>query len=123
MGVVHILCLNHIKEIKSILGISGVEANVYAWRSRKTTPAAQIDLMIDRKDGIINLCEMKYSDEQFVIDQDVEEDFIHKREAFREGVKPDKALHITMISASGVKDTKHKAVAQRIINGEELFLA
>ena len=116
-----IVCLNHINEIKRILGISGVETGIYAWRSKNSTPGVQIDLLIDRKDGIINICEMKYSDREFVIDADTEDDLIHKRDTFRAEVNPDKALHITLISASGVKDNKHKAVAQRIINGDELL--
>ena len=114
-----ILCLNHINEIKKALGISGVETHEYAWRSKKTEPGAQIDLLIDRKDGIINICEMKYSDKEFVITGEEEENLIHKREAFREETNPDKALHITLISVSGVKDNKYKSVAQQIINVED----
>lgn len=116
-----IVCLNHINEIKSVLGISGVETNVYAWRSRDTVPAAQIDLLIDRKDGIINICEMKYTDKEFVIEKEDESELIHKRETFRKEAHPDKALHITLISAAGVKDNKYKAVAQRIICGDEML--
>ena len=116
-----IVCLNHISEIKNILGISGVETGIYAWRSKDTTPAVQIDLLIDRKDGIINMCEMKYTDKEFVIDQEVEADLIHKREAFRTEVCPDKAIHLTLISASGVKANKYRDSVQRIINGDELL--
>lgn len=116
-----ILCLNHIDKIKGILGISGVETGIYAWRSRKTVPGAQIDLLIDRKDGIINICEMKYSDQEFVIDKQTEDALIHKREAFRNEVAPDKALHITLISASGVRDGIYNSVAQRVINGKDFF--
>lgn len=116
-----IVCMNHINEIKNILGISGVETNIYAWRSKDSVPAVQIDLLIDRKDGIINICEIKCSDKEFVIDADIENDLIHKRDAFRLEVNPNKALHITLISASGVKDNKYKSVAQRIICGDELL--
>ena len=116
-----IVCLNHIREIKTALGIAGVETGVYAWRSKKAEPGVQIDLLIDRKDGIINICEMKYSDKEYVIDKKTEEDLIRKTEAFREEVHPDKALHITLISASGVKENQYRSVAQRVINGEELL--
>lgn len=116
-----ILCLNHIKEIKKSLGISGVETKEYAWRSKKTSPGAQIDLLIDRNDGIINICEMKYSDKEYVITKDVESDLIHKRDAFRDEESPNKALHITIISASGVKNNKYMAVAQKIISGEDFL--
>ncbi len=116
-----ILCLNHVNEIKKSLGISGVESNEYAWRSKTSKPAAQIDLLIDRKDGIINICEMKYSDKEFVIDADVEADLVHKREVFREEVNPDKALHLTLVSVSGVKDNKYKGVVSSVITAGDFF--
>ncbi len=50
-------------------GIAGVDTNEYAWRSETSDPGAQIDLLIDRKDGIINLCEMKYTDGAFEVDK------------------------------------------------------
>ena len=57
-----ICCMNHIPEIKAVLGITGVDTMEYAWRSETSDPGAQIGLLIDRKDGVINLCEMKYTD-------------------------------------------------------------
>ena len=64
-------CLWHIEQIKKKLGISGVLTEEYAWRcqpdEKSGTPGAQIDLLIDRADGIIDLCEMKYSDAEFAI--------------------------------------------------------
>ncbi len=116
-----ILCLNHIDRIKSILGISGVETGIYAWRSKNTVPGAQIDLLIDRKDGIVNICEMKCSDSEFVIDKKVGEELVHKREVFRAEAAPDKALHITVISMSGVSEGKYNSVAQSFISGAELI--
>ncbi len=64
---------------------------------------------------------MKYSDDEYVIDKDVEKNLTHKMDTFRTEVNPDKALHITLISASGVKDNQYKSVAQQIINGEDFF--
>lgn len=46
-------------------GIPDVDADVYAWRSEESSPGAQIDLLIERKDGVINLCEMKYADGKY----------------------------------------------------------
>ena len=64
---------------------------------------------------------MKYTDKEFVIEKEDESEMIHKRETFRKEAHPDKALHITLISAAGVKDNKYKAVAQRIICGDEML--
>jgi hypothetical protein len=58
-----ILCLLHIPQIRAALGISGVLTGVYSWKSKVSEPGAQIDLVIERGDQIVNLCEMKYASE------------------------------------------------------------
>ena len=77
------VCFHHVRQIKQALGISGVLSNAYAWKSKKSKPGAQIDLLIDRRDDVINLCEAKYSQEEFAIDAEYEKDLIRKREVFR----------------------------------------
>ena len=116
-----ILCLNHISQIKSALGISGVESMEYSWRSTGPGKGAQIDLLIDRSDNVINVCEMKYSSEPFVIDSGYEGVLTHKLEAFRCETKTKKTLHLTMICASGLERNKHSNVVINVINGDELF--
>jgi len=59
------VCLHHIRQIKKALEIGGVQTSVYSWHSSE----AQIDLIIDRKDQTINLCEMKFSIAPFKIDK------------------------------------------------------
>lgn len=69
------VCLQHISQIKA-LGISGVLSNVYSWRTEadedKGIDKTQIDLLIDRNDGVINLCEMKFSAQEYAITEDEE---------------------------------------------------
>ena len=102
------VCLLHTKQIKTVLGVSGVSSQEFSWRSEKTVPGAQIDLLIDRKDDVINVCEMKYSLEKFAIDAGYEEELLHKIESFREETRTGKALHLTMVTFSGLKQTSHK---------------
>ena len=61
------LCLQHVEQIKSALGIAGVVSNVYSWHCEKNEEheGVQIDLLIDRADGIINLCEMKFTESEY----------------------------------------------------------
>lgn len=70
------VCLQHIPAIKNALGISSVLTNVYSWRQRaneeKGVPGAQIDLLIDRNDQIVNLCEVKYSKAEYTICKEYE---------------------------------------------------
>ena len=79
-----ILCLNHLHQIKEALETAGVESAEYAWRSKKTQPGVQIDLLIDRRDDVIGICEMKYSDGEYVIDTEYEKQLMNKRRVFRE---------------------------------------
>ena len=65
------LCLWHREQIKRALQIGGVLTNMYAWRHAPTSAGdrgAQIDLLIDRNDGIVNLCEMKFCSGEYVLD-------------------------------------------------------
>ncbi len=105
-----ILCLNHIGKIKEMLGISGVESNEYAWRSKESNPGAQIDLIIERRDDVINLCEMKFSDDEFIIDKKYHQELINKMTAFKNETKTKKAVHITMITINGVKKNEYSDV-------------
>ena len=109
------------KQIKQKLGIAGVSSNELAWASKKTTPKAQIDLLIDRKDDVINVCEIKYTKEPFSIDSDYEKNLIHKVEALRSETDTKKALWITMISFSGLKNNKYKNIVINELAGDDLF--
>ncbi len=115
------LCLNHVVQIKSALGISGVETKEYTWRSKTSTPGAQIDLLVDRNDDVINLCEMKYSSEEFVLDEDLSDDLIHKMETFQRETKTGKSIHITLVTTKGLKRNEYYDVVQNVINMDDLF--
>lgn len=113
--------LNHIREIKSALGISGVETKEYAWRSKTGDGGAEIDLVLDRRDDVINVCEMKYSDEPFVISADYEKKLIHKMEMFRTETRTAKALRLTLITVNGLAKNTHSQIVQNVITADELF--
>lgn len=122
------VCLHHIRQIKSRLGIAGILTNVYAWGSRPFTDedgtewrGGQIDLIIDRKDGVMNLCEMKYSQDEFVIDRELEGTIRNRTELFRKITKTKKDLRCTMITVYGVKTNQYSSVADDQITMEDLF--
>jgi len=116
-----ILMLLHANEIKRALGISGIQSAIYAWRSEHCQPAAQIDLVIDRKDGIVNLCEIKYSQTQFAIDKGYEENLRNKIAVFKEETKTRKAVHLLMITTFGLQKNKYFSIAQRELVLDDLF--
>ncbi|MDR1594321.1 MAG: ATP-binding protein [Prevotellaceae bacterium] len=115
------VCLAHIKQIKQKLGISSVLTCVASWRSRNSEQGAQIDLLIERKDDVINLCEMKYSNAEFVIDKKYEWNLRNKREAFINETKTRKTVHLTMITTYGVKRNEYSGIIQSEVKMNDLF--
>jgi AAA+ ATPase superfamily predicted ATPase len=115
------VCLAHANRIKAALGISGVLTEIYSWRSRRERGGAQIDLVIDRNDGVVNLCEMKYAGAPFEITRAEDLALRNRREAFRSETKTRKALHLTMISPYGVKPGKYAGIVQSDISMDALI--
>ena len=115
------VCLAHIKEIKKSLGISGVHTNVSSWISRGNGDGAQIDLVIDRADRVINLCEIKFANGPFEIDRSYDLALRKKIEIFRNETKTRKALHLTMITTYGIIPGKYAGLVQSEVVIDELF--
>lgn len=116
-----ILCLNHIKQIKTALGIAGVETKIASWKSDKIKKGAQIDLLIDRKDDAINLCEMKYTKREFTITAKYEKELINKIEVFKEESKTSKSVRLTMITSKGLAHNTHSSIVQNELTLSDLF--
>jgi AAA+ ATPase superfamily predicted ATPase len=116
------VCLQHTAQIRRKLGIAGVVTYSASWRSKKSETAAQIDLLIDRNDGIINLCEMKYANTEFVIDKKYDEILRNKRGSFKEESKSRKAVHFTMVTTYGVKHNEYWGNIQSEVVMNDLFV-
>ncbi|MBR3516970.1 MAG: ATP-binding protein [Lachnospiraceae bacterium] len=112
-----IVCLNHISQIKSALEIGGVDTYEYSWQNTE----AQIDLIIDRDDGVINLCEIKYTDKEYEPDQSDYNKLRNRMAVFQEHSNHKKAIHITLITANGLKQNKYFGIFQNVIQGDDLF--
>jgi hypothetical protein len=117
-----LVCLTHVNQIKKALGISGVRTNVASWRSTAPPRGAQIDLVIDRTDKVINLCEIKYSDSEFSIDKSYDEILRNKRNTFISETKTQKAIHQTMITTYGLNHNEYWGSVQSEITFSDLFL-
>ncbi|MDR1712830.1 MAG: ATP-binding protein [Coriobacteriales bacterium] len=115
------LCLAHIPQIKACLGITGVITNACSWRSTNSASPLQIDLVINRKDQVINLCEIKYTTSEFSIDADYAEHLAARRQRFISETATRSAIHQTMITTYGLT---HNAFANNIqsqITLDDLF--
>jgi AAA+ ATPase superfamily predicted ATPase len=117
------VCMAHIAQIKHKLGISGVLTHTASWRSQKSDPGAQVDLLIDRHDNVINLCEMKYSSMEFAIDKKYDKSLRQKKETFVRETKTRKAVHLTMVTTYGVKHNEYSHLIQSEVKMNHLFSA
>jgi len=118
-----LLCQTHIFQIKRKLGINGVISYISGWRSKNAENGAQIDLLIDRNDNIINLCEMKYTNREFLIKKNYDENLRNKRETFIEESHTKKTVHITVLTTYGVKHNEYWGNIQNEIILDDLFYA
>lgn len=118
-------CLWHVDQIKSKLGINGILSSEYAWRCRQDESigigGTQIDLLIDRSDGIINLCEMKYSREPFSISPEYGKEIVRKQKILQDVTKTNKAIHIIMITTEGLFHNEQWSDIQAEITLDDLF--
>ncbi len=115
------VCLLHINQIRKALGIAGIANDVCAWGGTIDGKGAQIDLVIDRGDKVINLCEMKYSTGRYEVTKDYAEWMSERRELFRKDTVTNKTLHLTLVSPYGVVLGKNTAVLQNVITMDGLF--
>ena len=116
-----LLCQTHISQIKRALSIGGVVSYTSGWRSKDAENGAQIDLLIDRNDHIINLCEIKFSTKKFVITKTNDENLRNKRSVFIEETKTKKSVHITMITTCGIKHNEYWNNIQSEVLLDNLF--
>lgn len=118
------VCMQHVGQIKYKLGISGVLTNVYSW-SVKEDPVygagAQIDMLIDRADNVVNVCEIKFSKDKYVIDKAYSQNLAHKVQRLLQTTKTRKALHLTMITVNGVAHNEYWGEVQSEVTAEDLF--
>ena len=120
------VCLQHIGQIKQALGIGSVSTKQCSWRTdvnllKDDERGAQIDLLIDRKDDTINICEMKWASGPFVIKSDYDMELRNKVTAFVRETQTSKAVHTTMITTYGVKKNMYVDDYQSEVMLDDLF--
>lgn len=111
------VCLHHIPQIKNALGISGIQTSVASWHNE----SAQIDLLIDRKDQVINLCEMKFSIHPFTITKKYADNLRNKIGTFKTATNTRKTVFLTLITTHGIAPNQYAYLAQNNLSLDVLF--
>ena len=118
------ICIKHAESIKMALGISGIftETSSYIFKSTAEQEGFQIDLLIDRADRAINLCEVKFYNDDFLVSDSIATKLRQKREHFRQITGTKKLLFNTIITTYGVRHSKtSQAQIDQIITMDKLF--
>ena len=115
------VCLWHERQIKEALRIGGVQTNTAAWRSAKRPGGAQVDMVIDRKDKVVNLCEMKFTSAPFAIGAGYEKDLRNKIALFKEETGIRSSVHLTRVTVDGVRRNERSGIVQSEVTIDDLF--
>ena len=129
------LCLNHHKQIEQALGIAVISTKVYSWTAPQTAAEqAQIDLIIKRADKVINVCEMKFYDgdyvmkkgdtkttECFCVGPQDHDDIERRVRAFRTTNEIRQAIHPVLVTTYGLANNQYSRVFQNVVTLKDLF--
>lgn len=116
------LALAHIEQLKKGLGISGVQTSESSWRSSLLADGAQIDLVMERRDRIIHLFEMKFSINEFTITKKYAEELRNKIGAFQKESKTKSAVWLTLLTTYGLSPNENNNLVQNELKMHTLFL-
>jgi uncharacterized protein len=117
------ICIKHIEQIKEALKISGIHSTHGSWIEKNTSNSAQIDLLIDRDDNVINLCEMKFYSGLFTIDKKYAEEIAKKVDSFCRSTKTKKSVFTTFITTYGIAPNQYsRQYVQSELTMNDLFI-
>jgi len=118
------LCFGHVRQIKQALGISGMRTDVYSWRAKADSGQkedAQIDMLIERADRMITICEMKFCDGLYSFSGEEARKLRRRGELFREATQTRKSISFALVTPVGLKRNEHAGDIQTCLTFEDLF--
>lgn len=117
------VCFNHIDQIKRALKVEGVRSNNYPFVQQNTDEhsGSQIDLVIDRNDGVTNLCEMKYYGSEYVLNKEEYIKSINKQEILKKYISPKNSIFSVLITTYGLKNNNYSHYYQNVLTFDDLF--
>lgn len=119
------VCFNHIAQIKKTLGISGVNTTYSAWSKRpneKTEEGTQIDLILERKDNIINMCEIKFYSNNFTVDKPYHQTLLNRIELLSTLIPKKSIIHPILITTYGLNYNEYSSDFLKTITAEDFFV-
>lgn len=115
------VCLWHVKQIVRGLRLDTIRHEYYAWRSQKSNPAVQIDLIIDRADGIATICEMKYSKDDYTLSENEYHKIVRRMETFQQETGHKGGVQTCIVTTYTLSDNMYSEISPVPITMQELF--
>lgn len=115
------ICMSHIQQVKHALRIDAISTLNYSWRSKASVPAAQIDIIIERADRIINICEVKYSQGLYELDKEEYDKLAKRKNVFIQETGLRHTPWITLITTEGIASGKYTDMIQSQVKLDDLF--
>lgn len=118
-----LICMEHHNQIKRSLGISGIATEVSTWRKQpdENTSGAQIDMVIERADRMIHLCEMKFSHKEYGITKEYELKLRKRLALFESTLKQKRPIGYTFVTTFGLGEGKHHSIVHSEVTMDDLF--
>ena len=116
------VCFNHIEQIKNALGIRDVITSESAWAKKADDEdGMQIDMLISRKDNAINMCEIKFYSDDFIVTKEYFRTIQRRIEMLRAKISPKMSIYSTLITTYGLKRNEYSSAFIKTITFEDLF--
>lgn len=115
------VAFGHVPQIKQALNIGAVQTEVSPWHSDKAKDGAQIDMVIERADRVLNLCEMKFCADDYKVEAADDKNLRHKVAVFAEETQTRYSLHLTLVTTYGLASSPYQGRFQNVITMDDLF--
>ncbi|MBR5984095.1 MAG: ATP-binding protein [Bacteroidales bacterium] len=117
------VCFSHFLQIKKALDILGVSSTQSAWavKGDDEKEGTQIDLLINRKDNVVNLCEMKFYNEKFTVSKPYYAKLVHRQNVLSEKVPRKTVIHNVLVTTEGLTYNEYSGIFQKVVTIDDLF--
>lgn len=117
------VCWNHVRQIKHALGIDSVITKESSWiiPSEQTHRGSQIDLMIERDDRFICMCEMKFIQGEFEVKKSYSILLLDRTELVSKIIGGKKTVMSVLVTTYGLKRNEYASRFDRVVTLEDLF--
>lgn len=117
-----LVCFGHIEQIESALGISGISTRVAPFYQRNNEGSAQIDMVIRRADNVTNLCEAKWSNDEYIMSKTEHLSLERKKTVLSSHLLKRESVHSVLLTTFGLKNSEYFSDFDKVITLDSLFL-